>query len=79
MAQFWTHLTSETLQSSSPAAGLPSLAAETLRALARLSALYLVSESAYLSDGLHKFKGRQPIQKMVLAKSGLLLKSSFLL
>lgn len=58
-------------------AGLPSLAAETLRAPARLSALYLVSESTCLSDGHHKFQGRQFMQNMTPGRSRLLFKSSF--
>lgn len=75
MAQFWSHLTFGTLHPGSPDARLPSLAVEILRPPARFSALYLVSESTYLSDGLHKFKGRQPMQNIIL---GVLLKLSFL-
>lgn len=76
----WTHLTSETLQPRALPCWPSQFNCKDPKSSSKvISFLYLVAECEYLSDGLHKFKGRQPMYHITPVRSGLLLKLSFLL
>lgn len=79
LAQFQTHLTSETLQPRILPLWPSQFNCRDSKSASQIISFIFSSRSACLSDGLHKFKGRLPMENMIPLRFGLLLKSFFLL